>query len=162
MPSRLQALWGRAGLGGHGAVAAVRRMDSAPPCRPTRRSTRASRMHGLRPLRPAGWPVSLGHVFDSAAGGVVPICALAALVGVGCAFLPRWWLAALLAIVVPVGIGYAWFWLPWLITQRPHVDPLRPWDLIATTYWSMFAVPTSLAAMFLARLVRARRGRSVA
>jgi len=95
-------------------------------------------------------------MFDSAAGGVVPICVLAALVGGGCSFLHRWWLRAFFAIVIPIGIGYAWFWLPQLIAPQAHGDPLRPWDLIAATYWSMFAVPTSLVALVLSRLARAK------
>jgi hypothetical protein len=87
---------------------------------------------------------------------------LAALVRIGCSFLRRWWLGAFLAIVAPIGIGYAWFWLPQLIPSQAPGDPLRPWDLIATTYWSMFAVPISLVALFLSRLVRAKRVRNVA
>ena len=86
---------------------------------------------------------------------------LAALVGFGCSFLRRWWVSAIVAIVVPIGIAYAWFWLPELLQPRAHVDPLQPWDLIATTYWSMFAVPAALAAMFLSRLVRGNRDRRV-
>jgi hypothetical protein len=95
-------------------------------------------------------------MFDSAAGGVVPICVLATLAGVGCSFLHRWWLGACFAIVIPIGIGYAWFWLPQLIAPQVHGDPLRPWDLIAITYWSMFAIPAALLAMFFSRFIRAK------
>jgi hypothetical protein len=101
-------------------------------------------------------------MFDSAPSAVVPICVLAALVGIGLSYVHRLWLGALLAIVVPIGIGYAWFWLPQLIAPQPHGDPLRPWDLIATTYWSTFAVPTSLVAWCFSRLVRAKRKSNVA
>jgi len=101
-------------------------------------------------------------MFDSVDGGVIPICVLAALAGFAGPYFRQWWLGALFAVGVTIGIAYAWFWLPELILPREHGDSLRPWDLIATTYWSMFAVPTALVALFISRLARAKRGRNVA
>jgi heme/copper-type cytochrome/quinol oxidase subunit 2 len=59
-------------------------------------------------------------------------------------------------LLVPIGIAYSWFWIATLM-EPAGGDPIRPWDLIATTIWSIFAIPTSLAVFLVARFVRAKR-----
>src|ERR1700751_430514 len=98
-------------------------------------------------------------MFDSVTGAAVPICILAALTGFTCSYLRGPWLRALLAVILPVAISYAWFWLPQLIAPLTSGDNPRPWDLIATTYWSLFAVPVSVASVVLACLVRTKMKR---
>jgi hypothetical protein len=98
-------------------------------------------------------------MFDSVAGAIVPICILSALTGFACSYLRRWWLTALLAVILPVAIAYAWFWLPQFIAPLTSGDNPDPWDLIATSYWSLFAVPVSVASVVLARLFRAKMKR---
>jgi hypothetical protein len=66
-------------------------------------------------------------------------------------------LAALAAsIAAAIAIGYGWFWVPQLIFRQQHGDSLRPWDLIATAYWSMFAVPVAIVVVLVSRRLRKR------
>lgn len=96
-------------------------------------------------------------MFDSLEGGIVPVCLLAASVAFGFSYL-RFTLAAVVASTASaVAIGYGWFWVPQLIAPQHGGDSLTPWDLIATSYWSMFAVPVAVAVVLVARHLRARK-----
>ena len=98
----------------------------------------------------------LACMFDSVEGGIVPVCLLTAAVAFGFSYL-RFTVTALLAsIAAAVAIGYGWFWIPQLINSQQGGDSLRPWDLIATSIWSMFAVPVAIAVVLIARHLRAK------
>jgi hypothetical protein len=98
-------------------------------------------------------------MFDSLEGGFLPICVLAGASGYAFSRLRAWWMGLLGVLVVPIAIAYAWFWICTFM-EPPGGDPIHPWDMIATTIWSVFAVPTALIAFLIARAVRAKRAKA--
>jgi hypothetical protein len=96
-------------------------------------------------------------MFDSVEGGIIPVCLLAGAAAFGFSYLRFTAAAVLASIAAAVAIGYGWFWVPQLIVPQQGGDSLRPWDLIATSYWSMFAVPFAIVVVLVARHLRTRR-----
>ena len=96
-------------------------------------------------------------MFDSVEGGIVPVCVLAAVAAVVLSKVRSAWLASMSAAAVAVAIGYVWVWLPYVLAPRHGGDPLRPWDLVATAYWSLFAVPVAIVVLFITRRLRKAR-----
>jgi hypothetical protein len=94
-------------------------------------------------------------MFGSVDGGYIPVCLLGLIAGVASERIATRWLSVTAAALAPVLIAYAWFWVPELFSPTGG-DSLRPWDLIATTMWSVFAVPTSLLALIVSKQVRRR------
>jgi len=82
-------------------------------------------------------------MFDSVAGGILPICLLSALAGFGLSRVRARWLALTFATVAAIAIAYAWFWVPRLLGIGAHVDAQGGWDLVATAAWSVFSVPST-------------------
>jgi hypothetical protein len=100
-------------------------------------------------------------MFDSVENGVVPICVLSILLGASSALLLRRRGGGVVAFVGPMVLAYAWFWLPrltCLFDAHPSGESLHPWDVIVATYWSIFAVPSSVAAFTAATFLSKRRG----
>ena len=98
-------------------------------------------------------------MFDSVAGGYLPITFLAVVAGVLIARVRRDLTAAILAVVTPVFISYVWFWFPALVGLRVASESERGWDLVATAMWSRAAIPFGLVAFLLARLFWFKRVR---
>jgi len=86
-------------------------------------------------------------MFNSVAGGIIPICILAALAGIALASLRPRWVALLLSALAAIAVSYAWFWLPQLLWPAAHTDPQGGWGLVATIFWSVFAVPVAVATL---------------
>ena len=101
-------------------------------------------------------------MFNSVAGGIIPICVLAALAGISLASLRSRWLSLLLATLAAIAIAYVWFWLPTLLWPDAHTDPQGGWDLVATVFWSVFAVPTAVVALLIVQRRRAAKARAAA
>jgi hypothetical protein len=93
-------------------------------------------------------------MLDSVEGGIIPVCLLSGVAAIGISYLRRTLAALAASIAAAIAIGYGWFWVPQLIFRQPHGDSLRPWDLIATSYWSMFAVPVAIAVVLVCRHIR--------
>src|SRR4051812_12835350 len=84
------------------------------------------------------------------------VCFMAAALGYVCALMRSRWAALPLATLGPIAISCLWFSLRTL-SELPSVDSIRPWDLIATTLWSAYAIPTSLVVLIAVRLIRAKK-----
>jgi formate hydrogenlyase subunit 3/multisubunit Na+/H+ antiporter MnhD subunit len=95
-------------------------------------------------------------MFDGTAGGVLPICLASIAIGFLLSKNSSKWLAILLAVIAPVAIAYAWYWPANLVTSGWRQPEQGGWDLVATAYWSMFAIPTCLISLFVSRLLRKR------
>jgi|SRR3984957_8189854 len=95
-------------------------------------------------------------MFDDTAGGVLPICLASIAIGFLLSRISSTPLAILLAVIAPVATAYAWYWLGNLVTSGWRQPEQGGWDLVATAYWSMFAIPTCLISLFASRLLRRR------
>ena len=99
-------------------------------------------------------------MFDSLQAGYAPICllVLAASWFIARVGSPR--LRVALALVTPVAISAAWFFMPRLPAPfRPlafNEDPWVPWGFMATAAWAVFAVPVSVLGTFGFWLTRRR------
>ena len=98
-------------------------------------------------------------MFDSLSGGYVPICAAALVVAWFLAAVRSIWLRAALAVIAPVAISLAWYFLPALFKPSPSGDGEMGWGFITAATWSVAAVPVSVVAVFCFSYVRhPRRG----
>ena len=95
-------------------------------------------------------------MFDSVAGGYLPISLIASVVGVACARGRSRIVGFVLATCLPVVVAYTWFWIP-RVFEPSGGDSLRPWDLVATTMWSVAAVPVSLLSYAVSRYLYPKR-----
>lgn len=101
-------------------------------------------------------------MFDSVAGGIIPICVLAVLAGIALASVRSRRVALFLAVVVAIAISYAWYWLPLIIWPPAHIDPQGGWDLVATILWSVFSIPTAVATLLLVKRRQAAKAGAAA
>jgi TRAP-type mannitol/chloroaromatic compound transport system permease small subunit len=58
--------------------------------------------------------------------------------------------AFFLAPLVAILISYAWYYFAQLFGTADHGDPQGGWDLVATAFWSLFAVPSAIVALLIA------------
>jgi hypothetical protein len=90
-------------------------------------------------------------MFDSIAGGIIPVCLLAAFVGFALSQLRSRLIALALASLGAVAVSYAWFWLPRVLGIGAHADPQGGWDLVATVAWSVLSVPAAVISQIVGR-----------
>jgi RsiW-degrading membrane proteinase PrsW (M82 family) len=98
-------------------------------------------------------------MFDSLAGGFLPTSILAALASVVLTLVRREVVAIILAAFTAVAISYLWFHLPEFLWPAEHTDPQGGWDLVATFFWSIVAVPSAVVTQLVTRHWHASRKR---
>lgn len=95
-------------------------------------------------------------MFDSVSGGYIPLALLAGLVGAVVGVLTRSWIALIIPPVVAVLACYLWFWFPIWTGITSLSESAAGWDLVATAFWSVAAVPASIVAFIVVRVLRLR------
>ena len=95
-------------------------------------------------------------MFDSLAGGIVPVVVLALIAGSVSAACRQLSVAILLSVAAAVAIGFVWYYLPYLLWPATHTDPQGGWQFVAVAFWSLFAVPSALVALTAVRFLRGR------
>ena len=99
-------------------------------------------------------------MFDSLAGGVVPVVILALIAGAAAVACRRPSIAVLLSVVAAVAIGFVWYYLPYLLWPAEHTDPQGGWQFVAVAFWSLFTIPSALIALTALRFFRRRHRRT--
>lgn len=100
--------------------------------------------------------VTLG-MFNSLSAGYLPICVVTVLAAWFVSSIRSFRLRAVSAVLAPIAISMAWYFVPALM--RSPEDGWIGWGLIATSAWSIVAVPVGIAATLCLSLVRGRRSR---
>lgn len=97
-------------------------------------------------------------MFDSVEGGYVPICFITAFAAWFLSKLGRITVRALLALLIPIALSFAWYFIPDLFRAHPErQDPaFVAWGFVAATAWSAAAVPVSIIVVVISSFIRKR------
>src|ERR1700741_132380 len=88
-------------------------------------------------------------MLDSVAGGVIIVCVLPVVIGLLGAHLRSTLLGAVVVVVGPVVVSYALAQMEMSPRLHPGAESPKPWDLIATTVWSLWSVPVAVGVLLL-------------
>ena len=92
-------------------------------------------------------------MFDSLSGGYLPICVLVLGFAWLIAKVKNVVARALLTVASPLMVSFAWFFMPRMFRLFRPLDPGEDswvgWGIMASTSWSIAAVPLSIVAVYI-------------